>query len=340
MRVFITGGTGLIGRRIMRRLIDRGDEPVILSRRSDEIRRNKAMRGISIVQGDPTETGTGWEQHLEGCDAVINLAGENLFAHRWSAIQKRIIRDSRVIATENVIKAIRGCAQKPKVLVQGSAIGFYGPRADEEITETSPPGSDFMARVCREWEDAARPAESLGLRMATVRTGVVLAAGEGALGVMTPIFKWLPGGAAPVGSGENGFKPGIGQQWLSWIHLDDIAGIFLLALDNPNAIGPINGTSPNPVRNIDFSRILAKVVRRPFLPVGPPDAVLRAVLGEVAEVVVKGQKVIPSRAVALGYQFAYPDLLEALKNAFTPPPKPKPEPRPAHAHGHSSHGHH
>lgn len=342
MRVFITGGTGLIGRRLMRRLIERGDEPVILSRRSDEIRRNKSMRGISVVQGDPCVADSGWEGHVEGCDAVVNLAGENLFSHRWSTTVKRAIRDSRVLATENVVKAIKGSVHKPKVLVQGSAIGFYGPHGDEELTETSPGGADFMARTCREWEDAAKPVESLGLRLATVRTGVVLARGEGALGVMTPIFKWLPLGAAPVGSGENGLKPGSGQQWMSWIHLEDIVGIFLTAVDKPEAVGPINGTSPNPVRNAEFSRALAKVLKRPFVPMGPPDVMLRAVLGEVAEVVIKGQKVLPNKALALGYHYAYPDLLAALKNALAPPPKPKPEPRAA-AHGHGAekaHSHH
>ena len=339
MRVFITGGTGLIGRRLMARLIERGDEPVILSRRSDEVRRTKSMRGISVVQGDPTSTGLGWEEHLEGCDAVVNLAGENLFKHRWSSSFKRKIRDSRVLATENVVKAIRGCVQKPKVLVQGSAIGYYGTHDDEELTETSPQGSDFMARVCREWEDAAKPAESLGVRLATVRTGVVLAAGEGALGVMTPIFKWLPGGAAPVGSGESSFKPGSGRQWMSWIHLDDIVGVFLLGLDHADAKGPLNGTSPNPVRNVDFGKALAKQLHRPFLPFGPPDAMLNLVLGGVAEVVTKGQKVLPAKPLALGYKFEFPELTEALKSVFATPPKLKAEPKTAHGHE-KAHAHH
>ncbi|MDX2035969.1 MAG: TIGR01777 family oxidoreductase [Isosphaeraceae bacterium] len=341
MRVFITGGTGLIGRRLTQRLIERGDAPVILSRRSDEVRRNKSMRGISVVQGDPTVAGSGWEEHVEGCDAVVNLAGHNLFANRWSTTVKRTIRDSRVLATENLVKAVRDSVQKPGVFVQGSAIGFYGAHGDEELNEDSPCGSDFMARICREWEDAAKPAEGLGARLAIVRTGVVLAAGEGALGVMTPIFKWLPGGAAPVGSGEKATSPASGKQWMSWIHLDDIVGIILLALDNAEARGPINGTAPNPARNVDFGKALAKVLKRPFVPVGPPDVMMRTILGEVADVVIKGQKVLPAKALALGYRFAYPELLEALRSALAPPPKPKPEPKPAHGHGHDkAHAHH
>ena len=201
MRVFLTGGTGLIGRRIVQRLVDRGDEPVILSRKADETRRNKAMRSIRVIQGDPTVPG-GWEESLDGCDAVINLVGHNLFTERWNERVKHKIRDSRVHATERVVKAIAAAESKPKVLVQSSAIGYYGPHDDQELTEQSPPGSDFMARVCREWEEAAVPAEGLGVRVARIRTGVVLAKGEGALGVMTPIFKMgprrLPSAAAAI----------------------------------------------------------------------------------------------------------------------------------------------
>jgi uncharacterized protein (TIGR01777 family) len=341
MRVFLTGGTGLIGRRIVQRLLARGDEPLILSRRSDEVRRDRAMRSLRVIQGDPALSGN-WEEMVDGCDAVINLAGHNLFADRWSERVKHLIRDSRVHATERVIKAIAAASSKPKVLVQASAIGYYGPHGDEELTEESPPGSDFLARVCREWEEAVAPAEGIGVRAATVRTGIVLAKNEGALGVMTPIFKWVPGGAAPVGSGDHPLGPGKGQQWMSWIHIDDVVGIFLTALDKEAAKGPINATSPNPVRNVEFSKTLAKTLHRPMLPIGPPDFGLHAMLGEVADVVTKGQKVLPARAQALGYHFQYPTLSEALKQVFT---KVKPEPEPdrprSHDHGHShAHAHH
>ncbi len=166
----------------------------------------------------------------------------------------------------------------------------------------------------------------------------MLAKGEGALGVMTPIFKWVPGGAAPVGSGDHPMGPAKGQQWMSWIHLDDIVGIFLLALDNPAASGPINGTAPHPLRNYEFAKELAKVLWRPMLPIGPPDFGLRALLGEIADVVTKGQKVLPTRALALGYHFQYPTLPDALKTIFAPV-KPEPEPARPKAHGHA-HAHH
>jgi uncharacterized protein (TIGR01777 family) len=326
MRVFVTGGTGLIGRNLVRRLLERGDQVVVLSRQADRVRRDPAIRPVQVVQGDPSVAG-GWGSEVDGCDAVINLVGHNIFAERWRPEVRRKIRDSRVYSTEHVVSAIDKAHARPKVLVQASAIGYYGSRGDEDLTESSPPGSDFMAVVCREWQEAAAPAESLGVRIATIRTGVVLAKGEGALGVMTPIFKWLPGGAAPVGSGESGFKPAKGRQWLSWIHIDDIAGIFLAALDNAEAHGPINGTAPNPVRNAEFGKALARVLRRPFLPVGPPDAVLEVVLGEVAQVVTKGQKVLPEKAQQLGYVFKYPDLLPALQAIFAKAPAaPRPAP--------------
>ena len=210
--------------------------------------------------------------------------------------------------------------------MQGSAIGWYGPRDDEALTEESPAGSDFMAEVCREWEEAAHPAEALGVRVAKVRTGVVLAKGGRRPRRHDSASSAGSVGAAPVGNGGNLLAPASGAQWMSWIHIDDIVGIFLLALDNAEAQGPINGTAPNPVRNAEFSKALAKVLWRSFIPLGPPDAVLELVLGEVAQVITRGQRVVPARAQALGYAFRYPDLAGALRALFAPAPRlPKPE---------------
>jgi uncharacterized protein (TIGR01777 family) len=313
MRVFIAGGTGLIGTRLVRELMARGDQPVVLSRRASAVSDRPEFRGVEVVQGDPTEPGD-WESAIDGCNAVINLAGASIFSKRWSDEVKRTIRDSRVKSTTQLVKAVRAADRRPSVFVLGAAIGYYGPTRDEELTESSPPGSDFMARVCVEWEAAARPVSEGGTRLAIIRTGVVLAREEGALGVMTPLFKWLPGGAAPVGSGSNPIVPATGQQWLSWIHLTDIVGLFLLALDRSDASGPINGTAPNPVRNVEFSRALARVLHRPFLPIGPPDALLRIVLGELAQAVSKGQRVIPEKAKDLGYRFTFDDVNAALND--------------------------
>lgn len=316
MRVFVTGGTGLIGRELVRRLEGRGDQPVILSRRADEVRQNPALRSLQVVQGDPTMSGP-WQSAMCGCDAVVHLAGQNIFAKRWTTEVKRQIRDSRVHSTEHVVTAIAQAKQRPGVLVAGSAVGYYGPHGDEELTEESPPGSDFMSVVCREWEDAALAAEQHGVRVVRLRTGIVLDRREGALGVMVPIFKL--GGAAPVGGGNSALSPALGRQWISWIHLDDIVGLFLLALDNPSVVGPLNGTAPRPARNAEFGRALAHALHRPFVPIGPPNALLRVVLGGVAQVVTTGQRVLPAKALALGYTFQFPELSEALRATLRMP---------------------
>src|SRR3954454_18398114 len=287
MKVFITGGSGLIGRHLARRLLHDGHQPVILSRHSDVVRRKPEFRELQVVQGDPTTEGR-WQEAIDGGDAVVNLAGHNLFAERWNVEGKRKIRDSRVYGTERVVAAIKQARTRPQVLVQASAIGFYGPHADEELDESSPSGSDYLAVVCREWEQASEPVAELGARRAVVRVGVVLAPGEGALAFMTPIFTLGPG--APIGSGGK-LGPAKGKQWMSWIHIDDIAGLFQFAVENAAATEPINGTAPHSVRNADFSKALSSVLWKPyapwrlFIPIGPPDAVLKLMLGEVAGVV-------------------------------------------------------
>ena len=316
MRIFMTGGTGMIGRRLLSRLRDRGDEVIIVSRSADEVRRRAEFRDVRVVPGDVTTPGR-WRDEVDGTDAVINLAGENIFASRWTSSVRARIRDSRVLGTENLVNAIRDARRRPRVFVHGSAIGFYGSHGDEELTESAESGADFLAVVCRELEDVAQPLEALGVRLATIRTGVVLGKGAGALGVMAPLFRW--GGAAPVGSGGHPLRPARGLQWLSWIHLDDIVGLFLLALDHPDARGPINGTAPEPARNIDFSRALARASHRFLLPIGPPDLLLELVLGGVARSVTTGQRVLPTRALSLGYRFEHPDLAEAIRSALAGP---------------------
>ena len=303
MRVFVTGGTGLIGSRLVRRLRERSDHVVLLTRRPDAARQR--FGDCTIVEGDPMQAAA-WMDSVAECDAVINLAGENIFARRWNDEFKALLRDSRVKSTENVVRALgkhpRTAPGSAKVLVNASAIGYYGPTGDEELTEDSPPGNDTLARVCVDWENAARAAEAHGVRVAIVRVGVVLDSEGGALAKMLTPFKFFVGG-----------KVGSGKQYVGWIHRDDIVGVFLLALDNADASGPINGTAPNPVTNKEFSKALGRALHRPSV-MPTPAFGLRLMLGEVAEVVTTGQRVLPKRALALGYSFQFPEIDAALTN--------------------------
>ncbi len=295
MRVFVTGGTGMVGARLVKRLTARGDRPVVLSRRADAAR--KAFGAdIEVVEGDPMKEGP-WMQAAAGCDGVIHLAGENLFARRWNADFKKLLMDSRVQGTRNVGKAAAG-----KILVSASAIGYYGPHGDEELDEQSPPGEDYLSDVCVKWEREA--AEAPAARAAWVRVGVVLDRAGGALSNMITPF-WM-GAGGPIGSG---------RQQMSWIHHADLVGIFLLALDNAACVGPINGTAPRPVTNKAFGHALGKAMWRPSF-MWTPGFMLSLMLGEVAQVVLNGQRVIPRKALAAGYKFEYPDVDGALAEIF------------------------
>lgn len=302
MQVFITGGTGLIGSRLVRRLVEKRDRPVVLTRR--EAAAEKLFgKSCRIVEGDSMKAGP-WQNIAAECDAVVNLAGENLFNHRWNDQFKALMTDSRLQTTAHVVEAL---SRKPKredgsqkVLVNASAIGIYGPHGDEELTEESPPASDFLANLCVQWEKAARSIEALGVRCALTRIGVVLAKEGGALKQLWTPFSLGMGG--PVGDG---------RQWMSWIHIEDMIGILMLALDNSAAVGPLNATAPEPVTNRDFAVAFGKALHRPsFMPT--PRFVLRAMLGESADVVTTGQHVLPKKTLALGYAYKFPQIDAAL----------------------------
>jgi uncharacterized protein (TIGR01777 family) len=302
MRVFVTGGTGLVGTRLVGKLLERGDQPVVLTRRQAEARQALGPQ-VEVVEGNPMQPGP-WAEKIDGCDAVISLVGENVFARRWNAKFKQMLVDSRVRSAENVAAALarrpRRADGQPKVLVNASAIGYYGPRGDEELTEESPPGDDFLARLCVDWERAARAVESAGVRCAVVRVGVVLDRKGGALVKMLTPVKLFVGG--PIASG---------RQYISWIHHEDVVGLFLLALDNASCSGPLNGTAPNPATNGDFMRALGKAMGRPSF-VWTPAFALRLGLGEVAGLINTGQRVLPKKALTLGYTFKYPTVDVAL----------------------------
>jgi uncharacterized protein (TIGR01777 family) len=306
MRIFVMGGTGLVGSRLLERLRQRQDDIVLLTRRADVGRQKLAGAG-SVIEGDPVVPGA-WMDRLAECDAAINLVGEGVFNRRWNEDFTQLLYDSRVKSTDHAATALAKStatqSTTSKVLVNASAIGYYGPHGDEELTEDYSPGEDFLARLCVDWEKAALAAQRPGVRVAIVRVGVVLDREGGALKQMLRPFKMFVGG--PVGSG---------RQWISWIHHDDLVGLFLFALDNPQVAGPLNGTAPGPVTNREFARALGRVLGRPSF-MKTPKIMLRMALGKVASLVTTGQRVLPRRAIDLGFAFRFPDADAALQHAL------------------------
>ncbi len=306
MRVFVTGGTGLVGTLLVKKLRERGDHVVLLSRRL-EAAQQLAAANCTVVIGDPATAGP-WMDAIAGCDAVVHLAGEGIFNRRWTQVFKDLIYSSRIKSTDNIVAALgkssvaNASGSSGRVLVSASAMGIYGPHGDEELSEDSPPGNDFLAKVCADWEKAAQPAMVHGVRVIHLRTGIVLDKSGGALKQMLTPFKMCAGG--PVGSGK---------QWMSWIHIEDEVGLILFALDRAEITGPLNATAPNPVMNRDFAAALGKALGRPsFMPT--PGFMLRVMLGQAAEIITSGQKVLPTKALAAGYAFKFAELEAALRD--------------------------
>ncbi len=300
MRIFITGGTGLVGTRLVNLLRERGDEVALLTRRPDAVK-GLADRGVNIIAGDPVQPGR-WMDAVADCDAVIHLAGEGVFGRRWNQAFKDLLYSTRIKSTENIVAALAKAPPKPRTLITASAIGFYGPHGDEELTEDSGEGGDFLAKICIDWEKAAQAAAGSGVRVASVRVGVVLDPAGGALAKMLPPFKMFVGG--PIGNGK---------QYMSWIHNEDLCRLFLHIIDHPELSGPFNGTAPTPVTNRDFSTALGKVLGRPsFLPA--PAFALRILLGESANIITNGQRVLPRKALAGGFAFTFNDVESALRD--------------------------
>ncbi len=303
MRVIITGGTGLIGRALVPLLLQEGYQIVVLSRHPSQAR---LPADVQVVPWD-ARTASGWGHWVEGATAIVNLAGESiagtgLIPARWTKARKQRILESRVHATRAVVEAIDQAQAKPQVLVQGSAIGYYGGWVDDTILdENAPPGQDFLAQVVRQWEAASEPVEAWGVRRVLARTGLVLSTQGGSLPPTMLPFRFFLGG--PLGSG---------QQWWSWIHLQDEVRALHFLLTHPQASGPFNLTAPHPVTNREFALTLGQVMGRPaFLPT--PGWLLRLTLGELADLLLKGQRVLPKRLLDLGFQFAFPTLEMALE---------------------------
>ena len=295
MIIAITGASGFIGRRLMKALANGNHTIRVLSRHAG----TNLPPGVQLHVWDAMK-GQPPEESLDGVDAVIHLAGEPI-AQRWNDEVKQKIRESRTAGTRNLVQALSTVRQRPAVLICGSAIGYYGSRGDETLTESSAPGSGFVADVCVAWEKEADLAESLGIRLVKLRTGVVLGANGGALAKMLPPFKAGMGG-----------KLGSGNQWMSWVHIDDLVGIIQHFLGSTGR-GPVNGTSPNPATNADFTKALGHALSRPAV-VPVPAFTLKFMFGEMCELMLASQRVLPKTAEAAGYAFRYPTLEPALAN--------------------------
>jgi len=306
MRIIIAGGSGLIGRALTRSFVKDEHEVILLSRNPKRV--SELPVGARVAQWDGA-TPDGWSELVEGADAIINLAGENIagegfFPDRWTDERKHRIRTSRLNAGKAVTHAIQTAEHKPGVVVQASAIGYYGPSDDQVVTEDNPPGDDFMARLCQEWENSTADVVELGVRRVVTRGSIALSTQGGALTRLMFPFKFFVGG-----------QLGSGNQYISWIHMDDQVDAIKFLIDNQEANGVYNLSSPNPVTNREFAKNLGQVMGRPsFIPV--PEFAFRTMFGEVATVVVDGQRVLPKRLLELGYQFQFPQLEPALRETL------------------------
>jgi uncharacterized protein (TIGR01777 family) len=296
VHVFVTGATGLIGRALVHALLRRGDVVSALSRSAEAPR--LLPLGVRHLCGDPAEAGA-WEAELANADACVHLAGAPLAEGRWTAESKRLIRDSRVDSTRRIAEVLRRGG--PEVLISGSAVGIYGDRGDEELTEAAALGVGFLAQVASAWEEAAQPAAERA-RVVALRTGIVLAREGGALPKLAMPFKFMAGGAL-----------GDGAFWQPWIHLADEVGLILFALDSASLEGPLNAVAPAPVRNRDLARAIGAVLHRPSLLHAPAFAI-RAALGEVAGEIMASQRAVPQKALKLGYRFRFAELEPALRD--------------------------
>jgi len=298
VKILITGGTGFVGTRLTSRLVQDGNEVTVLTRSPRGS--GQAPEGIFYLQGDPTQKGP-WQEAIQNHDAVINLAGASIFS-KWTEEHKRLIRESRVSTTRNLVEGIERSPDKRFILFSTSAVGYYGFHGDEELDEDSLPGSDFLARLAVEWEGEALKAKEKGARVVITRFGIVLGDKGGALSQMIPLFRKYIGG--PIGNGK---------QWFSWVHIKDLAEAFVFLIRRPEISGPVNVCSPNPVRNKDLAKALGKALHRPsFFPA--PGFMIRLVLGEFGSVILEGQRVLPRRLLKHGFAFQYPDIERALQS--------------------------
>lgn len=306
MRIVITGGTGMIGRRLANEMARNGHELIVLSRSP------KLAEGLDAavrVEGWDAKTAKGWGPLADGADVIVNLAGANLagegfFPTRWTDERRKVLVESRINAGQAVVEAVTMAARKPALVIQASAIGYYGPRGNEEVTEDTAPGTDFAAQVCIDWEKSTEAVEAMGVRRAIIRTGVVLSFEEGALYRMALPFRMFVGGTF-----------GSGRQQFSWIHPADEIGAIRFLIKHTEASGPFNLTAPNPLSNAEFSRALGRVMSRPSL-IPVPGFAFKTAFGDVADILLTGQRVLPARLLDLGYTFQFADAEDALADLY------------------------
>jgi len=300
MRAIVTGGTGLIGRALCRELVDHGHEVIVLSRNPD--RKEEGLPSQVEAVGWDAQSATGWGDLVNETDAIVNLAGAGLADGRWTDERKRSILESRVKAGQAVVEAVSAATTRPKVVIQSSAVGYYGPRSDEVLNEDAAPGSDYLARVCFDWEASTAPVERMGVRRPVIRTGIVLSTEDGAFPKILLPFKLFAGG--PMGNGS--------QYW-PWIHINDEVRAIRFLMENETASGPFNLTAPNPLTNKEFASVVGQAMGRPSLMPAPAFA-LKLALGEMSTVLLDGQRAVPSRLQELGFEFDFATLDAALKD--------------------------
>ena len=300
MKIILTGATGLVGNNLFPKLDNEKHQIIIFSRNPE--RAEKILQGAAeYVYFDYNKPGS-WQKYLENSQAVIHLAGANLAGKRWSDSYKKVIYDSRIISTKRMVQAIGECTAKPKVFIHSSAVGIYGDRGDEELTESSLKGNDFLANLCSDWESEAKEVEKLNVRRVSLRIGIVLSKEGGALKQFITPFKLFLGG--PLGNGK---------QWFPWIHIDDLTNIILYSLENESIKGAVNCASPGIVTMKDFANTLGKILKRPAVFPAPKFA-LKIIIGEMADAIVAGQKIAVDKLLDTGFQFEFENLDEALKD--------------------------
>jgi uncharacterized protein len=298
MKIFMTGGTGFVGTTLTRKLVEQGHQVTVLTRK---IGNPIPGKGVTLIEGNPASEGS-WQEQVPHHKVVINLAGAPVFK-RWTKETKAMIRNSRILTTQNLVKAMRTCKGKETTLISASAIGYYGFHGDEELDESCVPGEDFFASLSKDWEAEALQARMYDVRVLICRIGIVLGTRGGALGQMIPIFKM--GLGSSLGSGE---------QWLSWIHEQDLVRIYLFLLGQENFDGPVNCTAPVPVKNREFTKALGKALKRPTFMPAVPGFVLKIIKGEFGNILLKGQQVVPKKLSDAGFVFQFPRINDALQD--------------------------